>query len=121
MDQLERVRGLLERVTYKPGWYIEAIRQDYITHSVYQFGDWNSVCIRVSMSVKDSETGETVMLNRFNSLMDYDLERLDDAEVIKYFIHRAIWEMEEHEYHEWFKFDGIHVFDPHPELKDKTA
>lgn len=120
MNQLDRIRGILSRITYKPGWKIEAMRHEYHEPSAHQFGDWNRVYLRVSVSVKDSDTGHAVMLNRFTSLMDIDLEHIDDEQVIRYFIHRAIWQMEEHEYHEWFKVDGVHVFDPHPELKEKA-
>lgn len=120
MDQLQRVQGILKHVTYKPGWKIEAVRMDSYAPSAYGYG-WNRVYLRVSMNTTDIGNGKSVLINRFNSLMDYDIEHLGDDQIIKYFIHRAIWEMEEHEYHEWFKLDGVCVFDPHPELKEKTA
>lgn len=120
MDQLQRVQDILKRVTYKPGWSVEAMRIDYSEPSVYKH-DWNRVYLRVTVRTKSIENGDMVLINGFNSLMDIDIAPLNDEQIIEYFIHRAIWEMEEHEYHEWFKLDGICVFDPHPELKEKMA
>jgi hypothetical protein len=123
MDQLNRVQDILKRITYKPGWKIEASRIEKGVRPSVSFIGWERVTILVTSEIEDASNPKInhITLCRYTSLQDYDIERLSDEEVIRYFIHRAIWEMEQHEYHEWFKFDGICVFDPHPELKEKTA
>jgi hypothetical protein len=123
MNQLERVQGILKRITYKPGWKIKASRlEDGLRPSVV-FVDWNRVTLVVTFKAPDIDdyTKTPILLSGIRSMSDFDLEHLSDEQILDYFVRRAIWEAEDHEFKEWFKYDGICVFDPHPELKEKMA
>jgi hypothetical protein len=116
---LERVKRLLSRVTYKPGWKITADYQGFSLEQAHM-GPWKRVEIMVQFKGPDAydPRGKETMICRSDSLQEYDIEHLSDREVVEYFICRAIRELEEHEFREWFKFDEVRVFDPHPELKE---
>ena len=123
MDQLKRVQDILKRITYKPGWKIKASRlEDGLRPSVV-FVDWNRVTLVVTFKAPDIDdyTKTPILLSVIRSMSDFDLEHLSDEQILDYFVRRAIWEAEDHEFKEWFKYDGICVFDPHPELKEKMA
>lgn len=114
MDALQRVRLLLDRITYKPGWQIEARR-------INDYSPWDKVTLMVSCLTRDvNSDNETRVVSCF-SLEDLHLDRMDDQDIVKHFIRRAIWQLEEHESDEWLKFDKVCVVDPHPELGVKTA
>jgi hypothetical protein len=116
---LERVKRLLSRVTYKPGWKITADYQGFSLEQAHM-GPWRRVEITVRLNGPDAydSNGKMTIISRTDSLQEYDIERLDDGQIVDYFICRAIRELEEHEFREWFRFDGVCVRDPHPELKE---
>lgn len=116
-DQLERVRRILGKVTYKPGWLITAFdhRQMHPNkNESHSFYDMNRIYLRVLCMQPDTITGRNMEIVNHTSLSVFDLSNLKDEQVVEYFITRAIREMELHEMDEWFKYDGTHVRDPHP-------
>jgi hypothetical protein len=118
-DQLERVQRLLKKVTYKPGWIITAYPHQMFdeprSEDRYRFHNETRIVIRVVCLQPDTISGQPREFIHHRSLCAYDIAHLDDSKIIEYFIGRAIVEMEMHEVDEWFKYDGSHVKDPHPE------
>lgn len=117
-DQLKRVKALLDKVTYKPGWTLDCSREPSKYQTYPRSWDWDRIFIMVQVKVPDAiDPHKMTTIHSHYSLFSIDLERLDDRQIVDYFIRRAIQQMEEHELCEWFKFDGICVKDPHPEQK----
>jgi hypothetical protein len=124
MNQLERVKDILSRITYKQGWKLSADWEPsyYDKGPAYTLTDWRRIIVFVRYKDKDVlDPTKEITVSSYRGFSQIDLERMKDEDIVQYFIHRAIWEAEEHEYHEWFKLDGVCVFDPHPELKKKMA
>ena len=119
MNQLQRVRDILSHVTYKPGWKITADYQGFNWDNGIHANSWKRVEIMVSFKGPDAydPSGKETQICRTDSLQECDIERMNDKEVVTYFICRAIRELEELEFREWFRFDGAFVFEPHPEIK----
>lgn len=117
MDQLERVRSLLSKVTYKPGWIITAYPHQYFNKpkdDFYRFHDTSEIIIRVVCLQPDTISGRETEIAHHRTIHSFDLEHMKDHQIVEYLIAGAIREMELHEMDEWFKFDGEHVRDPHP-------
>jgi hypothetical protein len=99
-DQLERVRSILSKVTYKPGWILQV---------AYAPKEWQEHCylgfrriqLLVRFKTKDVFTPdkEITLCNQI-FLTEYDLEHLDDGQIVDYLIRRVIWEAEDHEFKE---------------------
>lgn len=117
-EQLQRVQRFIDNVTYKPGWEIRAERSS--DHLLYRSSLIFIVVIAVFSDLTNPEA-EPVKITSGRSFPAEMLVRMSDTEVIKHVIGRAVWELEQHEMHEWFKFDRFHVWDPHPEQKETRA
>lgn len=117
MNTLERVRDLLSHVTYKPGWTITADWEQNNWESGYT-GAWRRVQLTVKCRAKDplEPNGKEYTITRLSSLHQFDIDHMQDKDLVDYFIYRALWEMEYHEFKEWFRFDGVCIHDPHPEV-----
>lgn len=114
MDALERVQGILKKITYKPGWVIEAMWE---LENNYRglIPEWRRVTLTVRCKMEDvNNPGNDTWICTLLSMGSSDLNRLDDNKIVDYFIRQAIWQMEDHECCEWLKFDGCHIRDPHP-------
>jgi hypothetical protein len=111
MDHLSRVRSLLERVTYKPGWKLSVERSRYISS--------DSLLLVVSAEFPDVDRPDRrVTPFTFRKIIEeWCLDRMNDGQVLEYCIIPTIREMEEHEFREWLKLDGFCLYDPHPERK----
>lgn len=117
MDQLERVRSLLKKVTYKPGWKFGAASA-VDPYEKPKPWDWERVIITIiapmpNLSGKD-KTVDVVSNRHFDC---QQLARMKDGDIIGYIFTQVIRDLELHEMDEWFKVDGFHVRDPHPENK----
>jgi hypothetical protein len=108
-DQLERLRAIVSRVTYKPRWRLGVWDQSppYHQHAVLYVTYFapNALC---------PENEVPLML-----LEAFSLERLETLpdEYILREIYRLVRRAELHELDEWLKVDGKCVTDPHPEIK----
>ena len=117
-DQLERVKRLLKKVTYKPGWKLDCSWEKSKRQTYPRTSDWDRIFIMVQVRVPDAiDPQRMTTVHSHYSMVAIDLERFNDGQIVDYFIRLAIQHMEEHEFCEWFKFDGICVKDPHPEQK----
>lgn len=111
----ERVRALLERVTYKPGWRIKVSRPtDRGLHNY-----WEPVTIQAQYPTVDVNTLETIMLNLHHQIDIHTAEEVSE-DILVDLISHIIKGFEMHEFDEWFKLDGKHVRDPHPEENRQT-
>jgi hypothetical protein len=111
MDNLSRVRSLLERVTYKPGWKLSVERSRYISS--------DSLVLIVTAEFPDVDRPDRRLTPvTFRKIIDgWNLEQVNDRKILDYYISRVIREMEGHEFREWLKLDGFCLYDPHPERK----
>jgi hypothetical protein len=108
MSGWTRLAVLLERVTYKPGSRFSVERPP-----------GGPAFLQLKLYVQDvNNPARTTPLCHARPLEDSQLDEMSDAELIKTLVYQSIAEMERHEIHEWLRFDGVPVIDPHPELKD---
>lgn len=104
MNRIDRIN---DRVTYKPGWKIE-LRQPLST-------PWE-VHLTVAGTVPDVTTGLPTTVYGTHRLPRDVFDNLPD-DLVYDWIRGWIVEAEMHELDEFFKVDGRHFRDPHPELK----
>lgn len=106
----EQAKDLIGRITYKPHWQIHAnIRPDYDMR----------LHIRVKFESIDSggkyqPSGKLFVENRF-IFSALELAHMDEKYFVSHF-YDCIAGMEDHEQSEWFKLDGKHLYEPHPEM-----
>lgn len=104
-----RVRSILDRITYKPDWEFYA-RDKSLT----------IVEIIVAWRTSDPDPhrlGRTAELARTFQVSLFGVDRWTDKEIAERIILHYIELAERHEMHEWFKWQGECLVDPHPELK----
>lgn len=133
---LQRIRALLDRITYKPNATISAShsRSGYGVEILLEFRSLNAeggkvvehpsptinVPVRRGDTVVIEETGrppiEFDRINtRFMHVLSYsEIQALDDKTLL-YLLLDFLIDMEKHEAQEWFKVDGECFVDPHPE------
>ena len=104
------IERLLSRVTYKPGSRISVIEP--ILHSISREPD---LVVRVEQPVKNvnppynwTSVAKTFFIKK------HDLRKMGEKDLYER-LYKEILDMEEHELREFFKVDGQHFIDPHPE------
>lgn len=110
----EQIQFFLDRITYKPGWVIEIVTAPV----TQQRNEYDSIPIRVCFPVKDVLTGKDTTLSFIGAIAPSFITPITD-DYIRYCIENLIRQAEDHEFQEWFKFDGVCVYNPHPELKEE--
>lgn len=99
----------LDRIKYKPGYAFNITRVSP-DNSVYL----DMYMLDITAHVLDAANPtEKIRLN-FSAAFDPQDINLPFEE----FVLNQIKIMEMHEVNEWFKIDGFHLNEPHPELKD---
>jgi hypothetical protein len=100
------LRGIIEKITYKPGWNF-SLRDEpsdlhyYYTQSVFT----------ITFSVPDAY-GFSNMVTIVSQVM-FSLEMFQDAERFVDWVMYQILDCEKHEMREFFRYDGVLVSDPH--------
>lgn len=91
----------IRRITYKPGWTIEA---EYLSQ--------DQVVVRLSFRAPCAVTGRTdeIQLGSRNVI---DVRMIDNERSLMNYILRLIKAAEEHETLEFFKVDGVAPYYPH--------
>lgn len=108
MSGFARLRVLLEGVTYKPGWKLKFEADRYGLAAILQ----------ITCTQPDTQPPHRPRPLMFQRVFDeMTLETMSDADIVSTVISSAIRDFEAHEIDEWFLFHGIHVRDPHPELR----
>ncbi len=107
MIQLERVRKLLARVTYKPGWRFCVAPHSYL-----------GITLVVDYTTNDINNPTAPITVGTARLFDeMQLENMKDEDIVVHCIGGTIRDLEDHEFREHFRIDGHCVLDPHPEGK----
>lgn len=100
----EKFQGLVARISYKPGWAIDA------------FYDREAACVtlRVAFTVPDAtqQRVQPLPLRIKHPISEQEIRLMNEAALIL-FVEQKIREMEDHEFREWFKLDGVPVSYPH--------
>ena len=97
--------AVIEGIRYRPGWKLEA---------GYRVGH-NAVQIVLNALVDDAYGGpdarriDVLMTTMLSAL---ELEYFDVPRALDW-VRRLFMEMEDHESREFFKYNGVRVFDPH--------
>lgn len=108
---LEDVQEELAKITYKPGWSLSAHRGYYATPNYFD--------LVIKMDAPDSTNpDEVIPVGTSRPLSFYRLSMADSPwqEIFHEEVYRAICWLEMHEVKEFFKVNGQHFVDPHPEL-----
>jgi hypothetical protein len=100
---IERVRRIISRIEYKPGWVISA-------DILGQASDYPRVALSYDMPTVDRDTNESTHLT---FTFTHDPFVAEDQLVDT--VMRHLLTVEEHEACEFFVYDGERVFDPHKE------
>ena len=115
MGQLERLRALVSKISYKPNFRIE------IT-TINERG-MLTAAVRITAHVVDSTkpvvpvpitgSAEQPMIKIVTETPAPMLLIEDDEQLIVKMIYHMLREFETHECDEWFRFDGEVIYDPH--------
>lgn len=111
MNQLHRLQEIIKRVTYKKGWRLTA--------AMDRFPNCGIISLFVTVTIPDANnlTLPPLMICRSNTITEWELEQLSDAQIVEFPISTLIRDMEAHEFAEWLKFDGVCIRNPHPEVE----
>ncbi|HEY0758735.1 MAG TPA: hypothetical protein VGD59_05720 [Acidisarcina sp.] len=104
MNTTQRLREVCKNITYKLG-------------CVFTVDDDNDqINIILTRTEPDARSPEQLAEVHFNLLiLKAELESLSDAELVN-LLYEVAKGSELHEVDEWFKFRGIRVHDPHPDV-----
>lgn len=109
----QELENLISRITYKRGFQFNVERDQS-----------RAICyIRLTAWVTPSNrpnTEEIIPIVQMSALDEYALSKMSMDSVLQ-FISHSLFSLEKHELNEWFKIDGKHVEDPHPELSNKVT
>ncbi len=104
-SQLARMRDILARITYKPGWKLEPWYTSRLR---------NTMAITISFDAPNvHRPTETIRIEREHHISVDSLMNWDHDDLIVCYLFSLLRETEFHETQEWFKYDGKHVYEPH--------
>lgn len=98
------VQAILKRVTYKPGWSLEAYD-----------GRFEGQHLNITTCVTDSYNPDQNVTLDVHSMLP---PMVDEAALLAFLAWR-LGRIELHEMREWLKVDGTPPFDPHAEFADQ--
>lgn len=102
----QRLLDIVKRITYKPGWKLHLMWTENQPYYVSFF---------LRMQVPDLKTQAPINLQfAETAALDFFMHKHEDF-ILRMWIYPFILKAEEHELREWFKVDGKHFIDPHPE------
>lgn len=117
LSPIERVKNILSKITYKPGWTFYVDREDKNT---YKYSSYLKLHV-IAQQIDISDPLKIVYIKSDMMISEWDIERLSDNQLIDYLVLQLIRKVELHEIDEWLKIDGINFREPHPELKEKVS
>lgn len=106
----ESVCDFAARCTYKPGWVF----------IVEQYDDGAAVAITARGPALDAITNETATTSGQRAWSALALPSYTPAMLAREVL-GLIGDIEQHEVSEWFRVDGLHVIEPHPEAREWCA
>lgn len=105
---LAEARRVTERISVQPGMRLELLED--LTNG------WWTLAARMVVPDSTAPPGGTVMVMQMDSTHpDCPVFRTPERLVQHWF--EIVRRFYLHEHAEWFRFDGEHVVDPHPELR----
>lgn len=109
-----RIRALLERIQYRPGWRIEMPADRFERHEVLE--------LLVIAEVPDTYHPERIgkVAHRRPITTREMADHLPDRELLL-MIREQLHEVERHEADEWLLVDGRRIFDPHADPAERRA
>jgi hypothetical protein len=120
-EQLDRLQQLLKKVSYKPGYILNVQRLPETGDHLYQFQPNAIFQFSILHSEPDSNDPSTINMYSFGArLSNHQLEGMPDVRILQWIYHQLV-QREVHEVKEWFKFDGINVYEPHPNKQEDAA
>jgi hypothetical protein len=98
---IEQAINVCDRITYKKGWQVETRHLR------------DMLCIRLSFLAECAVTGKSeVQVCSTHTFPDFVLHHMDERS----WCNKMLWvfrQAEEHELREFFKLDGVAIYDPH--------
>lgn len=105
------LQACLDRVTYKQGWTLEAV----LDPGDGGQGHWCINLLVTHWAPNAYPDGrKEVLVYRMRTVSPHIYRDLDAARFIAW-VRSVVIELEMHEHDEWFKVDGKHLTEPHPE------
>lgn len=101
-EDVDRLKGILEAIKYKPGWEI-----------TYEAGEveWGPV-IRFLVPAQDARNPEREIWRHTNFVVPFGWASWDDDMIVRAIFHE-LQHFEIHEVKEWFQYKGEVIYDPH--------
>lgn len=102
------VQRAIEKISYKPGWR-------FIYYPGARYDDPASLLIEATVPTS-AGTGDRITVGIRRMIPDFDFLTITDWQRVLYMhVQKWIGEMEAHEMNEWYKIDGAHFTEPHPQ------
>lgn len=105
-----RIKELEEEIakySYKPGSEFKLITPDEY---------FKDIVIALVMSVQDVNTLNSIQIKNSRRISIEELYQMDSFRVLD-ILRDLVVDLEQHERHEWFRYQGICVTNPHPQIK----
>ncbi len=100
-DYLRRAKAMLASISYKPGWRFEVDEQQ---------SNGYELTIRMSTKAHDAGgSGDLITLGRQDRIPVWCV----DTGRFAHEVFRLVHDSELHEAKEWFKVNGVQLYDPH--------
>jgi hypothetical protein len=103
---IEQAINVCDRITYKPSWKLEARQMKFDSGTAI-------LKVRVSFMSPCAVTGKSeIQVCATHTFHDVELDYMD----VRSWCNKLLWvfrQAEEHELREFFKLDGVAIYDPH--------
>lgn len=116
----EKFEFFCKKLTYKPGWKLEVKKAN-----VPGMPDYNGITLTIIFRVPSADKGghpteDLAFYYNWPAAYFHFVDKSDDRLNTYVFdlIIQKIRYVEEHELKEWLKFEGMRIYDPHPERED---
>lgn len=119
LPPIEKLKWVIDRITYKPGWKIEIVKSSANVGIRAGYEITGYAMVRVAMPVHHLSIPNSMDTIYFSqSYAFYQLDRMSIGDIVKAIVEYLFTKCELHEMNEWLKFDGFHITEPHPEMKN---
>lgn len=106
----EEMASLVEACTYKPGWSVKLTREAAIATTAGDLRPYIQVCVDVEADASmDSLTRQRAPWKGGKKYLSYHMCRQEIVGAV----FGALKDAELHEIHEWFRYKGCSIYNPH--------
>lgn len=104
----DRIREIVDKVSYHPN----------ISISVGFVSDYEIIIHLMRVDAYDASTPRSVDEDKISvrGHYSYNLEWCDSERAVVMIVEESLRTFEQHEFKEWFKYNGCQVYDPHPQV-----